>query len=87
MALTEETLDDRIELIGEFRQVHIRTATIIKRDGVEISRYFHSRVLAPDADVSEENPEIKSITKSVWTKKIKQAYTATAQLASQIVQP
>lgn len=85
MALTEETLDDKIELVGEFRQVQIRTATIIKRDGEEISRSFHRRVLAPDADISEENTEIKSITKSAWTKKIKEAYAA--QLASQIPEP
>tara|TARA_R110000782_G_scaffold209590_1_gene297752 strand:+ start:220 stop:480 length:261 start_codon:yes stop_codon:yes gene_type:complete len=76
MALTEETFDDKIELVGEFRQVHIRTATIIKRDGEEISRSFHRRVLAPDADVAEENAEIKGITKSAWTKAIKKDYIA-----------
>jgi hypothetical protein len=74
MALTEQTLDDKIELLGEFRQVHIRTATIIKRDGVEISRSFHRRVLAPDADVTEENAEIKAITDAAWTQEIKDAY-------------
>ena len=76
MALTEETFDDKIELVGEFRHVQIRTATIIKRDGKEISRSFHRRVLAPDADVSEENTEIKGITKSAWTKAIKKDYIA-----------
>ena len=78
MALTEETLDDKIELVGEFRQVHIRTATIIKRDGVEISRSFHRRVLAPDADVTEENAEIKAITDATWTQEVKDAYVAQA---------
>tara|TARA_R110000823_G_scaffold310997_1_gene436215 strand:- start:420 stop:671 length:252 start_codon:yes stop_codon:yes gene_type:complete len=76
MALTEETLDDKIELVGEFRQVHIRTATIIKRDGVEISRSFHRRVLAPDADVTEENAEIKAITDAAWTQEVKDSYVA-----------
>ena len=74
MALTEQTLDDKIELVGDFRQVHIRTATIIKRDGVEISRSFHRRVLAPDADVSEENAEINAITNAAWTQEVKDAY-------------
>jgi len=74
MALTEQTLDDKIELVGEFRLVHIRTATIIKRDGVEISRSFHRRVLAPDADVTEENEEIKGIIDAAWTQEIKDAY-------------
>jgi len=76
MALTEQTLDDKIELVGEFRQVHIRTATIIKRDGVELSRSFQRRALAPDADVTEENEEIKGITSVVWTQEVKDAYTA-----------
>tara|TARA_R110000868_G_scaffold408757_1_gene692375 strand:- start:953 stop:1204 length:252 start_codon:yes stop_codon:yes gene_type:complete len=76
MALTEETLDDKIELVGEFRQVHIRTATIIKRDGVEISRSFYRRVLAPDADVTEENAEIKAITDAAWTQEVKDSYVA-----------
>ena len=76
MALTEETFDDKIELVGEFRHVQIRTATIIKRDGKEISRAFHRRILAPDADVSEENEEIKGITLSVWSQEIKDSYAA-----------
>ena len=82
MSLTEQTLDDKIELVGDFRQVHIRTATIIKRDGVEISRSFHRRVLAPDADVTEENEEIKGIIDAAWTQEIKDAYAE--ELASQI---
>ena len=47
MALTEETVEDKIEVVGEYRHVHVRTATIIKRDGVEISRGFHRHSLAP----------------------------------------
>ena len=82
MSLTEQTLNDKIELVGDFRQVHIRTATIIKRDGVEISRSFHRRVLAPDADVTEENEEIKGIIDAAWTQEIKDAYAE--ELASQI---
>ena len=76
MALTEETLDDKIELVGEFRLLHIRTATIIKKDGEEISRSFYRRVLAPDADVSGEDPEIQGITSVAWTQEVKDAYTA-----------
>ena len=82
MSLTEQTLDDKIELVGEFRLVHIRTATIIKRDGVELSRSFLRRVLAPNADVTEENEEIQGITSAAWTQEVKDAYTAF--LASQI---
>ena len=85
MALTEETFDDKIELVGEFRHVQIRTATIIKRDGKEISRAFHRRVLAPDADVSEENAEIKGITTSAWTQEVKDAYAASQVVALDVL--
>ena len=45
MALTEETLEDKIEVVGDYKHVQIRTASIIKRDGVEISRNFHRQTL------------------------------------------
>jgi len=85
MALTEETTDDKIELVGELRHVQIRTATIIKRDGKEIGRSFHRRVLAPDADVSEENAEIKGITTSAWTQEVKDAYAASQVVALDVL--
>ncbi len=45
MALTEETVQDKIEVVGDYKAVQVRTATVIKRDGVEISRNFHRHVL------------------------------------------
>jgi len=45
MALTEETLQDKIEVVGDYKAVQVRTATVIKRDGAEISRSFHRHVL------------------------------------------
>ena len=54
MALTERTADDKIEIVGDFKHIQIRQATIIERDGVEISRSFHRRVVAPGDDVSGE---------------------------------
>jgi len=50
MALTEETVQDKIEIVGDFKHVQVRTAVVIKRDGVEISRSFSRHVVAPDAD-------------------------------------
>ena len=47
MALTEETIQDKIEIVGDYKHVQVRTATVIKRDGVEISRSFHRHVVAP----------------------------------------
>ena len=59
MALTEETVEDQIEIVGDFRHVQVRIATVIKRDGTEISRSFHRHVVAPDADISGESTEVQ----------------------------
>ena len=74
MALTEETVQDKIEIVGEFKMVQVRTATVIKRDGTEISRSFSRHVVAPDADTSNESADVKAIAAQVHTDEIKAAY-------------
>ncbi len=74
MALTEETEQDKIEIIKPFNMLQIRTATIIKKDGVEISRSFHRHVVAPDADVSGESDDVKALAAQFHTDAIKTAY-------------
>ena len=74
MALTEETIQDKIEVVGDFKHVQVRTATVIKRDGTEISRSFSRHVVAPDADTSNESAEVKAICNAVHTDAIKTAY-------------
>ena len=76
MALTERTAEDKIEIVGDHKMVQVRTATIIERDGVEISRSFHRHALAPDADISGESAEVQAICNAVWTQEIKDAYAA-----------
>jgi len=76
MALTEETVQDKIEVVGEFKMVQVRTATVIKKDGVEISRSFSRHVVAPDADTSGESDDVKAIATQVHTDAIKTAYAA-----------
>ena len=76
MALTERTVEDKIEIVGEFKHIQVRTATIIERDGVEISRSFHRHVIAPDADVSGESAEVQAIAATVHTDEVKAAYQA-----------
>ena len=76
MALTEETIEDKIEVVGEFKHVQVRTATIIKRDGVEISRSFSRHVLAPDANTSGESTEVQAICAAVHTQAVRDAYAA-----------
>jgi hypothetical protein len=76
MALTERTVEDKIEIVGDYKHIQVRTATIIERDGVEISRSFHRHALAPDADISGESAEVQAVCNAVWTQEIKDAYAA-----------
>ena len=74
MALTEETVQDKIEIVGDYKIIQVRTATVIKRDGVEISRTFHRHVVAPNSDTSGESDDVKAIAAQVHTDAIKTAY-------------
>ena len=85
MALTEETIEDKIEIVGDYKSVQVRTATIIKRDGTEISRSFHRHTLAcstksgdplawADTDISGESTEVQAICNAVWTDAVKTSY-------------
>jgi len=74
--LTEETVQDKIEIVGEHKFIQIRTATVIKKDGTEISRGYSRHVVAPDADISGESTEVQAICNVVHTDGIKTAYAA-----------
>ena len=74
MALTEETVQDKIEIIKPFNHIQVRTATIIKKDGVEISRAFHRHVVSPDSDTSGESDDVKALATQFHTDAIKTAY-------------
>lgn len=74
MALTEETIQDKIEIVGEFKHIQVRTATVIKRDGVEISRSFSRHVVEADADITGESVEVQAISGAVHTDEVKAAF-------------
>ena len=79
MALTEETVQDKIEIVGDYKHIQVRTATVIKRDGVEISRSFSRHVVAPDIstdDLANESTEVQAICAAVHTDAVKTAYAA-----------
>ena len=76
MALTERTEQDKIEVVGPYRHVQVRTATVIERDGVEISRGYSRHVVAPDADITGESTEVQAICNAVHTQAVKDAYAA-----------
>ena len=86
MALTKTIEEDKIEVVSEYKNIHVRTATVIKEDGVELSRSFHRKALNPgkldasdnwvDTDISAESAEVKGIANSVWTQSLKDAFKA-----------
>ena len=75
MAITKEVRCDKIEVVGDYKAVQCRQATIIKEDGVELSRSFHRHVLHPDSDISGEPQETQDICNAVWTDEVKAAWT------------
>ena len=85
MALTERFENDKIEVVGQYKSVQVRNATIIERDGVEVSRSFHRHVLQPgvlgvgvttlvDTDISGEDTDVQAICNAVWTDEVKEAW-------------
>ena len=74
MALSESTEYDKIEVVGQYKHVQVRKATVIKKDGKELTRSFERYVLDPDADVSKEPTEVKAICYAAWTDEVKKAW-------------
>ena len=74
MALSESIEYDKIEVVGQYKAVQVREATVIKKDGKELTRSFRRYVLHPDADVSKEPAEVKAVCDAVWTDAIKDAW-------------
>jgi len=74
MAITKTTEVDRIEAVGKYKAIQVRTATIIKEDGTEISKSFARHVLHPDMDISGETAEVQAIANAAWTDAVKAAW-------------
>jgi len=95
MAITKELIEDKIEIVGDYKAVQIRTATVIKEDDTEISRSFHRKTLEcvssvknednswthTDTDVSKESTEVQGICSAVWTTTVKNAKKAANEAA------
>ena len=52
MAITKRTEQDQIEVVGQFKHIQVRTATVIEEDGTELSRTYHRHVIAPEGQRS-----------------------------------
>ena len=85
MALTESTENDKIEVVNKWN-IQVRTATVIKKDGNELTRSFHRKVLTPgtldasdnlvETDISGEDADVQAICNAAWTSQVKTDYTA-----------
>ena len=85
MALTETQENDKIEVVNKWN-IQVRNATIIKKDGVELARSFHRKVLTPgtldasdnlvDTDISGEDADVQAICNAAWTTQVKADYKA-----------
>ena len=85
MALTETQENDKIEVVNKWN-IQVRNATIIKKDGVELTRSFHRKVLTPgaldesdnlvDTDISSEDADVQAICNAAWTTQVKADYKA-----------
>jgi len=75
MALAETIEYDKIEVVGEYKAVQVRKATVIKKDGKELTRSFERYVLHPNDDISGEPAEVQAICNAVWTDAVKAAWT------------
>ena len=85
MALTETQENDKIEVVNKWN-IQVRTATIIKKDGVELTRSFHRKVLTPgtldasdnlvDTDISKEDNDVQRICNAAWSDQVKADFKA-----------
>lgn len=79
MALTETTKVDQIEIV-ENGTIQVRTATIIQKDGVELTRTHHRHTKAPGEDISNEDAKVQAIANAIWTAEVIAAYQASIAL-------
>jgi hypothetical protein len=76
MAITKEQVEDKIEVVGDFKKIQVRTATVIKENGKEIARSFHRHVVAPGDSYAEEDAKVQGVCTAVHTQAVIDAYAA-----------
>ena len=85
MALTKETTEDRIAIIGDYKHIQVRSTIVVKEDGTEISRSYTDKILTPgtlsadgmslrNTDISGESTEVQTIANQVWSSAVKTAW-------------
>jgi len=79
MSLTKEITQDKIEIIGKYKTVQVRTCTKVLEDGVELSSGYHRHVIVAGQDYSNESAEVQAICAAVHTDAVIAAYNASLE--------
>ena len=74
MAITKETQIGKIEVVGKYKVVQVRTDIVVMEDGEELSRKYHRHALMPDAVITDEHSEVQAVCNAVWTDEVKANY-------------
>ena len=79
MAITKETEIGKMEVVTEYKHIQVRTDTVIKEDGKELSRTYHRHVIKPDIsdeNLAKEHAEVQAIANASWTQEVKDSWNA-----------
>jgi len=79
MAITKTTEIGKMEIVTEFKHIQVRTDTVLKEDGVELSRTFHRHVVTPNIssdNLAKEDAQVQGIANAIWTDEVKAAWQA-----------
>ena len=74
MSLSKKIEIDKIEIVGKYKKIQIRQATVVLENDVELSRSFHRYVLSPNDDISGQPADVVGISNIYWTDELKQKY-------------
>ena len=84
MAFSKVISEDKIEIVGDYKAVQVRTCTKVMEDGVELSSGYHRHVVVAGQDYSGESTEVQAICAVVHTAEVVAAYEATQVVAEEV---
>ncbi len=74
MSITKEIIEDKIEVVGPYKIIQVRYATVIKENGVEISRSYVRDSFPPNKDISDASENVQAMARQFHTDAVKKAY-------------
>ena len=79
MSLSKQRIQDKIEIVGEYKSIQIRYSDQIIEDGKVISSSYHRESISPDEEAKAVEHNVKAIADIYWTDEIKEAYQASLE--------